>query len=128
MKKFLTLLILFLYMTSMAGVSVEVHYCKGKLKSIHFLSLGNHSCCCKKKTAMSKSCCRNEVKFFKVLETHEIQVALNVTHTPNWHTLPLRLLSSLTFPVLTDDQKFFFPAEPRSCGSALFLSNGILRL
>jgi hypothetical protein len=127
MKKILTFLITLLYLTSTFGIGVEAHYCGGKLRSIHFLS-ANHSCCCKKKAVMNKNCCKNEVKFFKVLENHENQPALKTANFYHWQILSSPVLIPMAPQVKTIVGDWFLPIERRCCKSSLFLSNRALRL
>jgi hypothetical protein len=127
MKRILILLVTFLYLTSTFGIGVEAHYCGGKLRSIHFLS-ANHSCCCKKKAALNKNCCKNEVKFFKVLENHENQNVLKTNNYNHWQILPSPVLATFTSKVEIIDGDWFLPTEWRWCESSLFLSNRTLRL
>lgn len=127
MKRILTLLITFLYLTSTFGIGIEAHYCGGKLRSIHFLS-SSHSCCCKKKAAIPKSCCKDEVKFLKVLETHKSSNAIQTANYNNWLILPTLTLNTFSLEVAANSSKCFLPIEPRWCESSLFLSNRTLRL
>jgi hypothetical protein len=128
MKWILTLLITFLYLTSTFSIGVEVHYCNGKLKSVHFLSFNSRSCCCKKRITRSKSCCKDEVKFFKVLETHKNQNAIQTATYHNWLIIPFLTLNTFTPEVAANNPKYFLPIERRWCESSLFLSNRTLRL
>jgi len=77
---------------------------------------------------MGKSCCRAEVKFFKLRETHETQSAVKIANHHYREALPLYTASSLALPVLEDYQNLFPLNEPAVFRSSLFLSNRTLRI
>ncbi len=69
MKLFFSILFSVFYLTSTSGVSINTHYCGGKIKHISFFKHSEKNCCGKKK--MSKNCCKDKKAYFKVKDTHE---------------------------------------------------------
>ena len=58
MKRIATYFLIVLYFIISVGVSLNIHFCKGKVKSVSFVQYGkDYSCCGKKK--MKKGCCKN---------------------------------------------------------------------
>lgn len=64
MKKITATFLLVLFLISNTGIAVAAHYCGGKLSSIVFFKLHNHSCKCGKK-AMKKNCCKDKIVIIK---------------------------------------------------------------
>ncbi len=56
------------YILIISGVSVNLHFCCGNLKTISFSSTSNESCCKSKKT--TKGCCHDTTTLIKVKEKH----------------------------------------------------------
>lgn len=79
MRRGLVIFLLLLYIIPTIGVSVSSHYCGGKLASVSLklLDMG-HKCPCGDKP-MKKSCCKDEVKTFKLKSEQQksSQLALN---------------------------------------------------
>lgn len=63
MKRFLTYCLVVFYVIISAHVTVNVHFCGGKLKYVSFLSSGDPVSCCKK--PMKPDCCKNVKVCFK---------------------------------------------------------------
>jgi len=59
MKRFITILISFLYLIAVAGLPVTVHYCKGDMVSVSILS-SHDECCCKEEVEEVHGCCSEE--------------------------------------------------------------------
>lgn len=69
MKIFVSILFSIFYLTSTSGVTVNAHYCGGKIKHITFVKSSDTNCCSKKK--MSKNCCKDKSAYFKVNDNHQ---------------------------------------------------------
>ncbi len=75
MKKILIGFLLLVYTTFASGINLQLHYCKGELKSVSLFEKENN--CCKSKTK-KKHCCDNKTSFFKVNDKHSSSAALTV--------------------------------------------------
>jgi hypothetical protein len=70
MKKILTAIIAFLYITASTGATVHLHYCMGKQADWNLVKTESKTCnkCGMKKSALAEAdngCCKDEVKFIK---------------------------------------------------------------
>jgi hypothetical protein len=68
-KLFFSILFSIFYLTSTSGITVNTHYCGGKIKHISFFKHSEKNCCGKKK--MSKNCCKDKAAYFKVKDNHQ---------------------------------------------------------
>jgi len=82
MKKITVILLLFCYLIPAIGLSVNQHYCGGKLTSVSILISDSHSCPCGKKT-MNKDCCKDKTTIIKFKDTQNFskKVASNFSQT-----------------------------------------------
>jgi hypothetical protein len=67
LKKIGSIFLSVIFLASALGVSINSHYCGKKLSSVGLVAQG---CCCKKKTAMKKDCCKNEIKYVKIADDY----------------------------------------------------------
>lgn len=98
MKRITVILLMFLYLIPAIGVTVSAHHCGGKITSVSLklLDIG-HKCPCGKKP-MKKSCCKDEMKIFK-LKTEQQKA----------HQFSLKVFKAITFqPVLVDNFTFSY--------------------
>jgi len=69
MKKFLTTILAFLYLSTSMGATIHLHYCMGKLVSWGLLNNSSTKCSnCgmeKSNNSVDKGCCKDEVKQIK---------------------------------------------------------------
>jgi len=65
LKKSISILLLFLFLFSNSGMAISLHWCGGKISSIHLFKGGKHSCKCGKK-AMKPNCCKDKLVKLKV--------------------------------------------------------------
>jgi hypothetical protein len=65
MYRFFLHIILFLYLLPAAGVSIEAHYCGGKIESFSFFCWQDDDCCCKSSTRTLSGCCENRQAVFR---------------------------------------------------------------
>ena len=57
------------YILIISGVSVNLHFCCGNLKTISFSTVSNENSCCKSNKS-TKDCCHDTTAFIKVKEKH----------------------------------------------------------
>jgi hypothetical protein len=68
LKKAISILLLFIFLFSSAGFSINAHYCKGKLQSVNLLFIHKECTCGKKK--MPKDCCKNKTEIVKIKDNY----------------------------------------------------------
>ena len=105
MKQLFIILLAFVYLTSTAGVNVEMHYCHGKLKSVSLASILHKDCCCKMKAAMKNGCCKTEVKTCKLNENHKPEIFSTIPDFSKWIQVSSLSSSStlyFTSPLVTE--------------------------
>ena len=66
MKKFLSVILLSLYLVSSIGVTVSAHYCGGNLASFAFFDKDLSCCCDDEATGKTDDCCKDESKSIKI--------------------------------------------------------------
>lgn len=80
MKKLIIILFSFFYLGLTSGITLNLHYCGGKIKSISFFHSNDEDGCCGKKMK-SKGCCDEKTTIFKVKDNHQssdnIKLAFN---------------------------------------------------
>jgi hypothetical protein len=92
-KRFLAILLLLIYTTSVFGVTVHVHYCMKKYAGISFLQNKNQAC---QKCGMKNSkngCCKDEQKKI-LLKTDHQQGAGMSSRLINYSTQDISLVQS----------------------------------
>jgi len=68
MKRLLVCILAFLYFAMSSGFVLNVHYCKGKIKSVDVALVASQLCECKKKT---KTCCKTQQTVVKLSDKHQ---------------------------------------------------------
>lgn len=68
MKRILSLV--FVYVTSISGATLNVHFCGGSLENISIAGVGHEGCCCGAKK-MDSNCCKDKHITFECKEKHE---------------------------------------------------------
>lgn len=101
MKRSVTILLAFLYITLTGGFSVNVHYCMGKLASLDFTSHQNDTCNKCGKPGKKNSCCRDEYKFCKVDVSSHVVAKVHQSTEPAVKdlNLPVIIMSAPELPV-----------------------------
>ena len=122
MQKFLVIFFSMLYLTVTSGITVNLHYCGGKLKTVSFFSNNEKGCCGTKKK--SKGCCKDKTKLIKVEENRKVTEASN----PTVHLVAL-LSSQLLFNLSNDNSvdiisKYYSP--PVLYDNPLYLKHQVL--
>lgn len=68
MKKATIILLASFYLIIASGVTFNLHYCGGKLKTVSLFTNQEEGCCGSKKK--SKGCCKDKTAFLKVKDNH----------------------------------------------------------
>lgn len=71
MKKILSILFLFVYLGTTAGVSVQLHYCHGYVSHITLGMSDEDPCACP--DIPNKNCCADEFRYLKLDENHLVK-------------------------------------------------------
>jgi hypothetical protein len=102
-KFFASILFSIFYLTSTSGITVNAHYCGGKIKHISFFKGNEKNCCGKKK--MSKNCCKDKAAYFKVKDNHQ---SSDLLKSPT----PTSKISLSVLPVFEHDFAFDHQNNP----------------
>jgi hypothetical protein len=128
LKKGLLILFCFIYFCSSAGVSVNLHYCGGKLKGIS-LTHSDEAKCCGKKKMKNKNCCKERSIVYKVKDN---QGSGNKIVFPSQNTelffIPRYTLNNL---IISDSNKplaVLIDEPPDIKNSSSYLVNGVFRI
>lgn len=70
-KKIFSILFTFIYLTSTAGVFVQLHYCHDFVSDVNFGYSAEASCVCDAKA--DKQCCADDFKYIKLDENHVLK-------------------------------------------------------
>lgn len=65
MKRLIAILFLLIYANTAFGITIDFHYCQGKMVKFALLNVSaKPDCCCKKdaSSSMSKGCCNDDIK------------------------------------------------------------------
>lgn len=71
MKKLLSIFFLFAYLSSTAGISLQLHYCHGFVSNVTLGIAEEDPCICSDKS--DKNCCSDEFKYIKLDEKHVVK-------------------------------------------------------
>ena len=69
LKKATSIVLLFIFLLSSSGFSINTHYCKGKLRYVNIGFSDNCKSCCGKKKC-SKNCCKNKTEIVKIKDNY----------------------------------------------------------
>lgn len=90
MKKIFLILLVFLYIIPAIGVSVQAHYCGGKLASVSLTASKADSCACGSKQS-KKKCCSNKTFSIKTKDSQQSPFELN----PEFKAFKFQLLRTI---------------------------------
>jgi len=74
-----------LYFLVATGITMNLHYCGGKLKDISFFQTKEDGCCGNKKK--SKGCCKEKTLVYKVKSIHKTVAKTTIPNTSVKHFL-----------------------------------------
>jgi len=63
MNRFLSILLLLIYLSTALNLFIQIHYCNNRIESVQLLSGEIDECC---KPEQNTGCCHNEVKIIKL--------------------------------------------------------------
>lgn len=125
MKKFLVIFFSIFYLTSTSGISINIHYCGGKIKHVSLFNSSEKGCCGKKK--MSKKCCKDKVSYFKVKDNHQSNQSSKII-------APTSKITPAVLPIFKFDRHIVYTnvpvlnyhAPPVSYDNPLYLKHRVL--
>jgi hypothetical protein len=127
MNRLLVIFFIVLYSIPAIGVSVQLHYCGGKLASYSFGFNTTKKCSCGK-GAENKSCCQDKVLSFRLVDDQMHSQGIDLPQLPM-----LELLNPSSFEYHANSASAFIyscayrePPDPK--GQLTFLKNRVFRL
>ena len=125
MRKFLAIILAFLYLTASGGVTVRLHYCMDKLVSWDLSDKGENKCSnCGMEKKDHGGCCKDENKFIK--NDNDQKAAETGFQAIQFTAAALAVsfveIPSINFPGIAD-KKNFIHAPPRSSSVAVYIIN-----
>lgn len=72
MRRIVAIILLICYLIPCVGMSVNTHYCGGRVTSVSIISSKSNQCPCGKRM-MKKGCCKDKVTFVKLPQEQNIQ-------------------------------------------------------
>ena len=124
MKFFASILFCFLYLTSTSGITLNAHYCGGKVKHISFFKKSEKNCCGKKK--MKKNCCKDKKNSFKVKDNHESGSFLKLKNTPlEYNNAVILIKFSFNSIIINKYFIYYYHYPPVFYDNPLYLKNQV---
>jgi hypothetical protein len=77
-KRLIAISFLLIYATTAFGITIDFHYCQGRMVKSSLLNIeAKPDCCCKRDTSgtMSKGCCNDDIKVAKSENHNTVQSA-----------------------------------------------------
>ncbi len=82
MKKYLFIFFSFFYFIAASGVTLNLHYCGGELKTVSLLKTNEDGCCGADEEEMGDDgCCKNTTTLLKISDTHKAAVSIKFFET-----------------------------------------------
>lgn len=127
MKKSILILLTIFYVVLASGVSVNLHYCGGKFKSVSFFVVADETDCCGDKEKNS-GCCNDKTEFVKI-ENDQNRIAtvtISDNHPVSCHfksTIEsIRFINAIVFNKTSSN----YHSPPLIYEDPLFLRNRVL--
>lgn len=81
MKKFLLIILTLIYATVSSGITLNYHFCMGRLADVEFLNYAETCSSCGEKKEPSH-CCTNETQYIKLAVDQNVHPATTVALSP----------------------------------------------
>jgi hypothetical protein len=125
-KKFLVIFFSIFYLTSTSGISLNIHYCGGKIKHVSLFKTNEKNCCGKKKMS-NKKCCKDKVSYFKIKDNQQSNHSAKiVTPTSKFTPVVLPVFKFDGHVVCTNTPVLNYHAPPVLYDSPLYLKYRVL--
>ena len=99
MKRLTAILFLLIYATTAFGITIDFHYCQGRMVKSALLNISEKpGCCCKQdfSGSMAKDCCNDEIKVSKT-DSHKTAQSTTAPDLPE-HEALTHFLTYLILP------------------------------
>ena len=130
MKQLISILFLLIYANVAFGISVDCHYCGGKLANLRICGVSVKESCPMK--SMPSDCCKEKSHYCKTDSHTTLPVAANVTVPEPSLKIPVCLIHSYDPSLVTIDQPIrdYFPPGyiDQQLDCPLFISNRVFRI
>jgi len=125
MKKLLSIFFLSAYLSSTAGISLQLHYCHGFVSNVTLGIAEEDPCICSDKS--EKNCCSDEFKYIKLDEKHVVKSSENNFSTT---TIQLHQIFQVTFtnPSVYQYLNFYFQNNPPPSGASKQILFSVFRI
>lgn len=129
MKKVLTIVIAFLYLAVSSGLVVEIHYCMGKKvgSTISVTEKETHFCDKCGMDSQSNGCCHNDLKFYKLQDSHKQVSAYYIINAPV-AILPSYDTFNAAVATVTNHKTVLCNSPPNSGQPSLCVLNCVFRI
>lgn len=127
MKKLLVILLLMVYGTASFGMTLHIHYCCGKLKSVDFTPPKEKDCAMGKANISSKKCCDNKQVELKLQSEQDA----SKVYQSSFHVDAVQLIHQAHFVLTPFENKKLLPevfAPPPITSNSLFILNCVFRI
>lgn len=115
------------YILIITGISVNLHFCCGSIKTIAFSTTLNENRCCKSKKS-TKGCCQNTTTLIKVKDKHFSGDTIKV-RLARFDVIDLvsnQYYNSAIKSVNSDEFVINFHSPPPKCKTPIYLKNRVL--
>ena len=130
MRQFCAILIFLIYSLSTTGVNATQMFCCGQLRSSEITiipEINGHKHTCKE-TTQHKDCCKTEIHYLKVNDSHVYSTVAGLQYSPV-AVLPEIWAHVELFPVDIDTYKpDNLHSPPRNCSTAIYKLNCVYRI
>lgn len=126
MKKIFLICLSFLYLTTVSGITLNFHYCGGKLKLVSLYHSDSEKGCCGKKMKKDR-CCNDKTTSFKLKDSHNYSPSSKVP--PTFTKFIVSNIPVFTFTFINTGKSFIVPdchAPPVFYDNPLYLRNRVL--
>lgn len=120
MKKFILIILTLLYAVVSSGITVNVHYCMGRMADVEWGSASACTMCGQKKTS---DCCKDEAHYIKLAVDQDVNHVVVTNLVPVvTELLPVLYAGFLSLEVEDTCQSFIaFDSPPKQKGVPLFV-------
>ncbi len=132
MKRFITILLMLLYVVSVSGATFNVHFCGTKIQALSFAGFEHKGCCCNKakEKPMKAGCCKDKIISIKTGNDHKqvesITTPLSISKNP-LAEIPFQVDHFISNPSIATISNFHSPPI-RDGNTKLFILHSVFRI
>lgn len=130
MKRIIAFILIYTYLFSTIGFSMEIHECGNKKEySFYGIQLHGHCTCKHKNNAHSKKCCKDKKRVVKS-EKNECQISKNNVAKTNSNCAFISLFSfsNLESKSIANTANTYIPKQPPNYSSPLYILYSVYRI